>query len=128
MSLIKRFVKGCIKTFSKLRVKVERVIKSIVEAGRTNSYVETTSNKADTLHRHIKESDERTLKRTFESNTRKAIGRMGLGRVKLAIDPTKELYFGKNGKMNVRQIKYERGTGEAFFMLFYLLSNRDHCH
>lgn len=117
MSMIGKFVKGCIKTFSKLKVKVSRLISSMVEAGRTNSYVETTSNKADTLHRHIKESDERIMKKAFEFNTRKAIGRMGMRKAILAIDPTKELYYGKNGKMNVRQIPYDNGTGEAFFFV-----------
>ena len=114
MSPIKRFVKGCIKTFAKLKVKVGKIVSSIVEAARTISYVETVSNKADTLHRRIKQSSERDLKREYEFNTRKAVGRMGLGKVTLAVDPTAELYYGKNGKMNVRQKKFEKGTDEAF--------------
>lgn len=114
MSLIKRFVKGCIKTFAKLKIKVGKIVSSIVEAARTISYVETVGNKADTLHRHIKENSEQDLKRAFEFNTRKAVGKMGLGKVTLAIDPTAELYYGKNGKLNVRQKKFERGTDEAF--------------
>jgi hypothetical protein len=114
MSLIKRFVNATINTLGKLRIKINEVLSPIIEAGRTNSYVETYSNKADTVHRHIKENSERDLKRAFEFNARKAIGRMGLGKVVLAIDGTEELYFGKNGKLNVRQIKHERGTEEAF--------------
>ena len=114
MSLIKRFVNGCIKTFTKLKVEVKKIISSIVEAARTISYVETVGNKADTLHRHVKESTEQDLKRAFEFNTSKAVGRMGLGRCTLAIDPTAEPYYGKNGKLNVRQKKSENGTDEAF--------------
>ena len=114
MSLIKRFVNGCIKTFSKLKVKTGKIVSSIIEAARTISYVETVSNKADTLHRRIKQTDERALKRAFEFNTRRAIGRMGLGRTTLAVDITQEIYYGKNGKMNVRQKKFEKGTDEAF--------------
>lgn len=114
MSTIGKFIRGCIKTFSKLKVKVSDLITSIIEAGRTNSYVETVSNKADTLHRYAKENTEQDLKRAFEFNTKKAIWRKGLRNVVLAIDPTKELYYGKNGKMNVRQIKHEKGAGEAF--------------
>ncbi len=97
-----------------MKVATDKIIAALVEAARTISYVETVSNKADTLHRNIKQIDERTLKRAFELNTRKAIGRMGLGRVTLAIDTTHELYYGKNGKLNVRQKKHEHGTGEAF--------------
>lgn len=114
MSIIKEFVNRTINAFGKLRVKVNEIISSIIEASRTISYVETISNKADTVHRHIKENSERELKRAFEFNTRKAIGRMGLGKVILAIDVTGELYFGNNGGLNVRQIKHEKGTDESF--------------
>lgn len=114
MSYIKKFIESTINTLGKLRIKVNDVLSPIIEAARTNSYVETYSNKADTVHRHIKENSERSIKSAFEFNTRKAIGRMGLGRVVLAIDGTEELYFGKKGGLNVRQIKHERGTEEAF--------------
>ncbi len=115
--MLKRFVKTSINILGKIRVKVNEVLRSIVEAGRTNSYVETISDKADTLHRHIKENSEGDLKRAFEFNTRKAIGRMGLGRVVLAFDTTEELYFGENGGLNVRQIKHKKGADEAFSYL-----------
>jgi len=115
--MLKRFIQSSINIFGKLRVKVNEVLRSIIEAGRTNSYVETISNKADTLHRHIKENSEIDLRRAFELNTRKAIGRMGLGRVILAFDVTEELYFGENGGLNVRQIKHQNGAEEAFAYL-----------
>lgn len=115
--MLKRFVNSCINKFGKLKVKVTEVLKGIIEAGRTNSYVETYSNKADTLHRYVKENSERDLKKAFEFNTRKAIWRMGLGKVVLAFDTTEELYFGKNGGLNVRQIKAENGADEAFSYL-----------
>ncbi len=114
MSILKKFIEKTINIFGKLKTKVQKIVSSIVEAARTISYVETVSNKADTLHRYVKENDERTLKRAFEFNTRKAIGRMGLGKCTLAIDPTAELYYGKNGKLNVRQKKFEKGADEAF--------------
>jgi hypothetical protein len=115
--MIKRFIESSINNFGKLRVKTIDILKGIIEAGRTNSYVETYSDKADTLHRHIKDNSERDLKRAFEFNTKKAIGRMGLGRVVLAFDITEELYFGENGGLNVRQIKHQKGADEAFSYL-----------
>ena len=112
---IKTYIKSILKNISQnLRVATNEIISALVEAGRTISYVETVSNKSDTLHRHLKNTDEKVLKKAFEFNTRKAIARMGLGKVTLAIDTTKELYYGKNGKLNVQQIKYKNGTGEAF--------------
>jgi hypothetical protein len=115
--MIKRYVESSINRLGKLRIKVVDVLKGIIEAGRTNSYVETINDKADSLHRHIKENSEKDLKKAFEFNTRKAIGRMGLGRVLLAFDVTEELYFGENGGMNVRQIKHQKGADEAFSYL-----------
>ena len=112
---INKYITNIVKKVSNgLKVATHKIVAALIEAARTISYVETVSDKADTLHRHIKQTDERTLKRAFEFNTRKAIGRMGLGRVTLAIDATQELYYGKNGKLNVRQKKHENGTGEAF--------------
>lgn len=112
---IRKYIKSVFKSFSNgLKVATHKIAAALVEAARTISYVETVSNKADTLHRYVKQTDERTLKRAFELNTKKAIGRMGLGRATLAIDTTHELYYGKNGKLNVRQKKHEHGTGEAF--------------
>src|SRR3989338_4031867 len=115
MSLIEKWTKSVLKSVSNsLRVATHKIISALIEAGRTISYVETVSNKADTLHRHLKNISETELKRAFEFNTRKAISRMGLGRVVLAIDTTQELYYGENGKLNVRQVKHEKGTTEAF--------------
>ena len=112
---IKKYITNIVKNVSNgLKVATHKIVAALVEAARTISYVETVSNKADTLHRHIKQNSENDIKKSFEFNTRKAIGRMGLGRVTLAIDTTHELYYGKNGKLNVRQKKHENGTGEAF--------------
>jgi len=116
MSLLKKYISRLIKKVSSnLRVRTSEIVAPIIEAGRTNSYVETISDKADTLHRHIKENSERDLKKAFEEQTRNAVRRVGRGRVVLAVDTTNELYYGKNGKLNVRQIKYENGTDEAFY-------------
>jgi len=114
MSILKTFIDKTINSFGKLKVKVRDIVSSIVEAARTISYVETVSNKADTLHRYIKQNSENNIKKSFEFNTRKAIGRMGLGKTTLAIDTTSEIYYGKNGKMNVRQKRFEKGASEAF--------------
>jgi hypothetical protein len=114
MSFIHKFVNGTINILGKLRVKVNEIISKLSEASRANSYIETFSNKADTIHLRIKDNSEKDLKKAFEFNARYAIGRMGLGNVICAIDVTAELYFGENGGLNVRQIKPENGTEESF--------------
>lgn len=118
MSNLKKYIKAIIKKLStNLRVAINKIVSAIIEAGRTISYVETISNKADTLHRYIKNNSEKDLKKAFEFNTRKAIGRMGLGRVILAFDITEELYYGESGGRNIRGIKYQKGTDQAFAYL-----------
>lgn len=86
----------------------------IFEASRTISYVETVGIKADTLHKYISYTDERTLKRAYELQAREAIKKLRINYVELAIDGKKDYYYGKNGSINVRQIKPEYGADEAW--------------
>ena len=61
MSKLIKYITRIIKNLTEnVRVKISEIASSIVEAGRTISYVETVSDKADTLHRHIKNNSERT--------------------------------------------------------------------
>lgn len=85
----------------------------IVEAGRTNSYVETVGSKADSLHRRVMQLDERTLKRSYEVVVNKYLRKLKLGHVELAIDNKKDFYYGDN-KLSSRGIKCERGTSQAW--------------
>lgn len=86
-----------------------------MEAGSFLSYVETMdSTKADSLHRHIKLLYEEDLKRAFELVVRDMLKKFRIKRCVIAIDTTKELYWGKHGSLNVRGIKHERGAEEAF--------------
>lgn len=126
MSSIIKYIKRVIKKVCKnARVAINKLTSTIIESARTISYVETNGNKADTLHRHVKSNSENDLKRAFEFNTRKAISRMGLGRVTLALDTTKELYYGKNGGRNARGVKYEKGTDRAFeYLVLTVVSPR----
>lgn len=87
MNLQRCIAKVLEKASGKVKIKLSKLASAIVEAGRTISYMETVSDKADTLHRNIKNNSERDLKKTFELNTRKAISRRGLGRVTLANKP-----------------------------------------
>jgi hypothetical protein len=80
-----------------------RLIASLVEAGRTNSYVETTSpSQADSLHKSIKWIDTNLLKHEFEASVRNSFKHLRFGKVKVALDVTEEPYWGKNGVYNTR--------------------------
>lgn len=86
----------------------------ICESARTVSYVETVGNKADTLHKYVAHSDERSLKRAYEIGIRKILSRFSFRRVELAIDGKQDLYYGEHGSLNVRQIPNEHGAEEAW--------------
>ena len=109
MTLINKFIN---KSLSLLRLGKSwfgRLIASIVEAGRTISYVETVNPfQSDTLHKEIKWCDIQIFKREFEKTVRKALKAMRFGRVKVAIDITEEPYWGKNGAYNTRSKVHEK--------------------
>jgi hypothetical protein len=84
------------------------LIQSIIEAGRTISYVETLNpSKADKLHLSIKGSDKRWFMREFEKEVRFAIAKLKLKRVKIAFDTTEDPTWMKPDH-NVRPSAYEK--------------------
>lgn len=86
-----------------------------MEAGRTLSYVETVDgSRADSLHRRIGGLYEDDLRRNFELLVRKVLKKARVKRGTLAFDTTKEFYWGRNGGLNVRGMKHERGADEAW--------------
>jgi len=83
------------------------LMQSIIEAGRTISYVETLNpGKADKLHLSIKESDKRLFMREFEKVVRFAIARLKLRRVRIAFDTTEDLTWMEND-YNLRPSAYD---------------------
>ena len=84
------------------------LMQSIIEAGRTISYVETLNpSKADKLHLSIKGSDKRLFMREFERGVRFAIAKLKLKRVKIAFDTTEDLTWMEND-YNLRPSAYEK--------------------
>jgi hypothetical protein len=80
-----------------------KLVQGIIEASRTISYVETVNpSQSDTLHKELKYSDEKTLKREYEKAVRTALKILRFGRVKLAIDTTEDPFWGKNGLQHTR--------------------------
>jgi hypothetical protein len=105
MGIIKNFINKCL---SLLRLGAEWLNKltcSMIEAGRTESYVETVSpSQADTLHKEIKKIDAQTIAHEFESVVRWALPLLKLKgkHVKLGIDITEDLTWTEFGAQNTR--------------------------
>jgi len=84
------------------------LIQSIIEAGRTISYVETLNpSKTDKFHLSIKGSDKRLFMREFEKEVRFAIAKLKLKKVKIAFDTTEDLTWMENN-FNLRPSAYEK--------------------
>ncbi|MEK6948669.1 MAG: hypothetical protein AABX34_00495 [Nanoarchaeota archaeon] len=114
MSIIKTFIAKSISLLHLGNVWMSGLCSDLFEAARTISYVETAGNKADTLHKYICWSDERAIKQAYEIQVRESLKKLGITDVELAIDGKQDLYYGKNGSINVRQIKPEYGAEEAW--------------
>lgn len=82
--------------------------KSIIEAGRTISYVETSApGKADKFHNSIKGGDKRIFMKEFEGIIRMTLRRLKLKRVKIGFDTTEDVTWSEKNKFNLRPSVYK---------------------
>jgi hypothetical protein len=125
MSFISQFINKCLSVFRLGNSWFSRLVAEIIEAGRTNSYVETVSpSQSDTLHKEIKFSDMRLFKREFEKAVRNALKILRFGKVKVAIDCTEEPYWGKNGLHNTRSKVHEKSEESWQFVNLSIVEPR----
>lgn len=96
MSIISKFIDKCLSLARLGKTWCDKSIQSIIEAGRTISYVETINpSQADTLHLAIKQSDIKAFMHEFELVVRFALVKFRLKRVKIAFDTTEDLTWTK---------------------------------
>ncbi len=108
MGMIKHFIQKSLSLFRFGRVWIDNLLGNLTESARTISYVETINSQiSDTLHREIKHSEEICFKRAFEESVRKSLPLFKLNSVKVAIDVTEDLYWGKWGLENTRASSHE---------------------
>lgn len=108
MSILTKFIDKCLSLSRFGESWYARVIQSIIEAGRTISYVETYNpSQADSLHLAIKQSDNKTFMHEFESNARFALVKLNIKRVKLAFDTTEDVTWTKYN-YNLRPSFYDK--------------------
>jgi len=107
MSIVSTFVNKCL-SLNRLGEKwCNKVIQSIIEAGRTISYVETYNpSQSDSLHLAIKGCDNKTFMHEFERVVRFAVAKLKLKRVKIGFDTTEDLTWCKNN-YSLRPSVYE---------------------
>src|SRR3989338_719672 len=71
----------------------------LAKCAKSNTYVDTFTNHADTLHLWIKKGYEEDYKKAFEAIVRKAIERLGVNYARIAVDYTKEPFYGKSSRL-----------------------------
>lgn len=109
MNILRKFVDKSLSLSYLGKDWCDKLLQGIIEAGRTISYVETTSpSKADTLHIAIKKSDNRLFMHEFEQAVRFAIAKLKVKRVKIAFDTTEELCWCKSNLFNLRPSVHEQ--------------------
>ncbi len=109
MGIIKEFIVKSISLSPLGDTWVGKLLSYLKYAAFGNSYVETVDpSQTDTLHRYIKNSDEKIFKKQFELCVKQVLKGMKLSKVKVAFDVTTDLYWGKFGFENTRSVAYKK--------------------
>jgi hypothetical protein len=116
--LQKTFVSLC----SSITLPLGIIAYELVKCAKSNTYVETFTNHADTLHLWIKKSYEEDYKKAFESIVRKTIKRLGINYAHIAIDYTKEPFYGKSSGLHIINTKGEKWDAEFHFLVVSLIT------
>jgi len=98
MISINNFLKKCF-GFSKRKLNLLSHIFS--KCAKSNSYVETFSNNADSIHKWIKSSYEEDFKRAFELSVRSIIKKLRIYSAKIIIDITHNSFYGKHRDFHI---------------------------
>ena len=107
MKILKTFVNKCLSLSYLGENWNNSLIQSIIEAGRTISYVETLNpSKTDKFHLEIKQRDKKTFMHEFEKVVKLTIVKLKLKKVKIAFDTTEDLTWMKES-YNLRPSVYE---------------------
>lgn len=96
MSNINSFLQKSFYSFhSSIILPLGSIAYQLVKVAKSNSYIETLGENADTLHLWIKKSYDMEFKKAFESQARKAIRHLHVSYAQLAFDITSEPFYGR---------------------------------
>lgn len=107
----------------------EKINFDLISTCAYNTYVETISNKSDTIFRYIKKSDPSCFTMSFHNYIRQIAKKINLHRKKvvLAFDYTTETFWGEvNGLDIIGTGKSEKGTGAFKFLTCSQVSGNIH--
>ena len=106
-------------------LKAKDYIKHIFCASSHNTYVETISNKADSFHRRIKLSYEDDTKEAYKEMIKRFVKYKRFGKVDLAIDITKEQFYGKTRNFHIYHCGEDCESKAEFHYIVVSIVNAD---
>ena len=107
----------------RLILPLNRISYHLLKAAKSQSYVETLGESADSLHLWIKRSYKEDFQAAFEKQVRKAIKRLRVNYARLAFDITSEPFYGKTRTLHVFDTpKDKKFRGEFKFITVCLIT------
>ena len=97
----------------------------LVKVAKSNSYVETLGENADSLHLWIKNSYEEEFQAAFEKQVRKALKRLNVSYARLAFDTTHEPFYGKTRGLSIFDTSPDKKYNGEFKFISVCLITRN---
>lgn len=125
---MKQIIKFLKKVFgslqSRIKLPFELIAHHLTKVAKCQSYVETFSKQADSLHKWIKQIYEVDLKRAFEIQVRKIIKKLRISVAEIAFDVTKEPFYGKARNLYIFNTDKSKNSyvGEFHFLTCCLIN------
>jgi len=108
-------------------IKTEDYAYYLSKTAQANTYVETHSKKADSLHLRIKNSYEECIMDSYFSLIRKLVKYKRLGKINIAIDITEEQFYGKTRNFHIFHSgkKAEENTAEFHYIVASIANKKE---
>jgi putative transposase len=117
MSKNKKQCKAEFKNFLKKLSISEEYVTLLAEASSRNTYIETISNKADSLHYHLAKGYVEYSDKEFYNIVEKKIKGLHLGAVDIIVDITSENFYGKSTGLYLHNWTGEKGVQAKYHFL-----------
>lgn len=122
MTNITSFLQKSFQSFeSSIILPLNKIAYHLVKCAKSNTYVETLGEHADTIHLWIKESYEEDFKHSFEKQVKKALKHIPTNFAQLAFDITPEPFYGKTRSLYIFNTKGKKYDGEFHFLSVCLI-------
>lgn len=124
MSKITSFLQKSFQSLSSsITLPLDNLSYYLVKCAKSESYVETLGNHADSVHKWIKESYEEDFEKSFGLQVRKGIKHLNVSYARLAFDITHEPFYGKTRGLHIFSTpKDKKYDGEFRFITVSLIT------